>query len=92
MVAIAELSEAITPGVVSLPYGWGHGRPSARQRKAAEEPGVSINALTDEQEVDPPSGTAVFNGVAVELRSAPPLTCRLTPRACNPPSRNLPKP
>ncbi|MFE0023717.1 molybdopterin-dependent oxidoreductase [Amycolatopsis sp. NPDC059021] len=67
VVAVAELSEAIRPGVVSLPYGWGHGRPGTRQHKAAEEPGVSINALTDEQEVDPLSGTAVFNGVAVEL-------------------------
>ena len=72
VVAIAELSEASTPGVVSLPYGWGHGRPGARQHKAAGEPGVSINALTDEQEVDPLSGTAVFNGVAVELSPVPP--------------------
>ncbi|MCR3752104.1 molybdopterin-dependent oxidoreductase [Lentzea californiensis] len=68
VVAVAELTDAIAPGVVSLPYGWGHDRPGTRLRTAAEEPGVSINALTDEQEVDPLSGTAVFNGVPVELR------------------------
>jgi anaerobic selenocysteine-containing dehydrogenase len=67
VVAVAECSEAIMPGVVSLPYGWGHGRPGTRQHQAAEAPGVSINALTDEQEVDPLSGTAVFNGVTVEV-------------------------
>ncbi|SMC49305.1 molybdopterin dinucleotide binding domain-containing protein [Lentzea albidocapillata] len=74
VVAVAEITDAIAPGVVSLPYGWGHDRPGTRLRTAAGEPGVSINsinALTDEQEVDPLSGTAVFNGVPVELRPVP---------------------
>jgi anaerobic selenocysteine-containing dehydrogenase len=66
-----ELSEAMKPGVVSLPHGHGHGRDGVVLRVARERPGVSLNDLTDEQAVDPVSGNAVLTGVGVDVRALP---------------------
>ncbi len=61
----AELTEHIMPGVISVPHGWGHGRPETQLEIANQHPGVSINDLTDDQQVDEMTGNAVFNGVPV---------------------------
>ncbi len=66
VVVDVEPTDAIMPGVVSLPHGWGH--EGGRQRVAAQHAGVNANALTDELVVDVPSGNAVFNGVPVTIR------------------------
>lgn len=66
LVVPVEPTDAIMPGVVSLPHGWGHA--GSTQRVAAEHAGVNANALTDEFVVDVPSGNAVFNGVPVTVR------------------------
>ena len=34
-----EITDAIRPGVVSLPHGWGHTDPDTRMRVAAQQPG-----------------------------------------------------
>jgi S-adenosylhomocysteine hydrolase len=60
-----EPTDTIMPGVVSLPHGWGH--TGGGQAVAAEHAGVSANVLTDESEIDVPSGNAVFNGVPVRI-------------------------
>lgn len=65
LVVPVEPNDAIMPGVVSLPHGWGH--KGSTQRVAAQNPGVNANALTDESVVDIPSGNAVFNGVPVTV-------------------------
>jgi anaerobic selenocysteine-containing dehydrogenase len=65
-----ETSDEIMPGVVSLPHGFGHGRPDTRMDVANARPGVSINDLTDEQAIDELSGVAAFSGVDVEVRLA----------------------
>lgn len=70
VVVAAEPTDRLRPGVVSLPYGWGHDRQGIRLAHASAEPGVSINALTDSTVVDPLSGTAVFNGVPVRVERA----------------------
>lgn len=62
-----RLSEDVMPGVVCLPHGWGHDRDGISLRVAQSQPGVSINDLTDDQEIDRFSGNAVFNGVAVQV-------------------------
>jgi anaerobic selenocysteine-containing dehydrogenase len=66
-----ELSDAMMPGVVSLPHGWGHDAPDARLALAAERPGANLNALLDPALRDPLSGNAVLAGQPVELRAAP---------------------
>jgi anaerobic selenocysteine-containing dehydrogenase len=68
--AVAEPTDTIMAGVVSLPHGWGHDRPGTRTRVASRHAGVNVNAVTDEQEIDPLSGNAVLNGVPVTLEAA----------------------
>jgi anaerobic selenocysteine-containing dehydrogenase len=65
--AQVEVTDAIMPGVVSLPHGWGHDRAGAVQRVAAGNAGTNSNVLADEQIIDVPSGNAVLNGIPVEL-------------------------
>jgi len=67
--ASVEVSDEVMPGVVSLPHGWGHHRPGMGLRVASARPGVSLNDVTDEQEVDPLCGTAAFNGVQVQIEA-----------------------
>lgn len=68
--APAEITDAVRRGVVSLPHGWGHDRPGTRMSHAALDPGVNVNQLLDGSLLDPLSGTAVLNGVPVELALA----------------------
>ncbi len=65
-----EITDAIRPGVVSLPHGWGHGAPGTRMAVAAAHPGVNVNSLLDSSLLDPLSGTAVLNGVPVQVAPA----------------------
>ncbi|PYQ51009.1 MAG: dehydrogenase [Acidobacteria bacterium] len=75
--AALRVTDEMRPGVVSLPHGWGHDRPGIRLRVAAQRPGASFNDVSDEQETDALCGTAVLNGVRVEVtRCAAPATPR----------------
>jgi anaerobic selenocysteine-containing dehydrogenase len=65
--AQVEITDAIMPGVVSLPHGWGHDVPGAELRVAAQHAGTNSNILADEYLLDPVSGNAVLNGIPVEL-------------------------
>jgi anaerobic selenocysteine-containing dehydrogenase len=65
IVVPVEVTGAMRVGVVSLPHGWGHGRPGVLLRVAGTRPGASINDLTDDLAVDAPSGNAAFSGVRV---------------------------
>ncbi|MFN7177521.1 MAG: molybdopterin dinucleotide binding domain-containing protein, partial [Thermaurantiacus sp.] len=65
--APAEVTDAIMPGTVSLPHGWGHGRPGVRLSVARERPGVSLNDLTDPRRFDPVSGNAALTATPVEV-------------------------
>ncbi|GHD47853.1 dehydrogenase [Streptomyces mirabilis] len=71
VVAPAEVTDTVRRGVVSLPHGWGHDRPGTRMSHAALDPGVNVNQLLDGSLLDPLSGTAVLNGVPVELAACP---------------------
>jgi anaerobic selenocysteine-containing dehydrogenase len=68
--APVEVTDSIRPGVVSLPHGWGHDLPGSKLRVAAEHAGVNSNVLADHAALDPLSGTAVLNGIPVELAPA----------------------
>ncbi|MFJ7076704.1 molybdopterin oxidoreductase family protein [Streptomyces sp. NPDC098781] len=75
VVAEAEVTDSVRPGVVSLPHGWGHDRPGTRLAHAATDPGVNVNQLLDGSLLDPLSGNAVLNGVPVEVA---PLSEKIT--------------
>jgi anaerobic selenocysteine-containing dehydrogenase len=62
-----EVTDVVMPGVVCVPYGWGHGLPGTRQRVATGHAGVNVNILTDASIVDPISGNAVLNGIPVTV-------------------------
>ena len=62
-----QVSDAMMPGVVCLPHGWGHGQPGTRLALAAERPGANLNALLDDGARDPLSGNAVLGGGTVTL-------------------------
>ena len=67
VVVPVEVTDGIRRGVVSLPHGWGHDLPGAELDVAAQHAGVNVNLLTDDEAVDALTGTAVLNGVPVEL-------------------------
>jgi anaerobic selenocysteine-containing dehydrogenase len=69
--ATVEVTDAVMPGVVSLPHGWGHDVPGARLAVAGEHAGVNSNALADELLVDALSGNAVLNGIPVVVAPVP---------------------
>jgi anaerobic selenocysteine-containing dehydrogenase len=66
-----EVTDAIMPGVVSIPHGWGHDATGVRMSVATAHPGVNSNLLADETLTDPLSGNAVLSGIPVELEPAP---------------------
>ncbi len=65
-----EVTDALRPGVVSIPHGWGHGLDGTRGAVAAAHAGVNSNLLADDRLLDEPSGTAVLNGIPVEVTAA----------------------
>jgi anaerobic selenocysteine-containing dehydrogenase len=62
-----EVTDAIMPGVVSIPHGWGHDADGVRMSVARTHAGSNSNTLADETLIDPLSGNAVLNGIPVEL-------------------------
>ncbi|PKW06822.1 Anaerobic selenocysteine-containing dehydrogenase [Streptomyces sp. 1222.5] len=70
VVAPAEVTDGVRPGVVSLPHGWGHDRPGTRLSHASTAPGVNVNQLLDGSLLDPLSGNAVLNGIPVSLTAS----------------------
>lgn len=65
--APVELTDRMRRGVVSLPHGWGHSLDGVRLSVAAGRPGVNVNQLNDGSVLDALSGTAVLNGIPVEI-------------------------
>lgn len=66
----AVVTDAIMPGVVSVPHGWGHDFKDTRLSVAREHAGANVNELGDSGLMEPLSGTAVLNGIPVELAAA----------------------
>lgn len=70
LLAPVEVTDVMRRGVVSLPHGWGHDRAGTGQELAASHPGVNVNQLNDGNHLDPLSGTAVLNGIPVDIAPA----------------------
>jgi anaerobic selenocysteine-containing dehydrogenase len=65
-----EVTDAMMPGVVSVPHGWGHGRRGTQLRVAASVPGESVNDVIDSSRIDELSGTSALTGQPVEVSPA----------------------
>jgi anaerobic selenocysteine-containing dehydrogenase len=65
-----EVTDAIRPGVVSIPHGWGHDLDGVELSVARRHAGVNSNLLADEELIDPVSGTSVLNGIPVAVAPA----------------------
>jgi anaerobic selenocysteine-containing dehydrogenase len=70
VVVPVEVTDGIRPGVVSLPHGWGHDLPGSRLDVAARHAGINSNLLADDLAVEALTGTAILNGIPVELAPA----------------------
>ncbi|BBX88924.1 molybdopterin-dependent oxidoreductase [Mycolicibacterium boenickei] len=70
LLAPIEVDDGMRRGVVSLPHGWGHDRGGTGQQLAASHPGANVNQLNDGTHLDPLSGTAVLNGIPVDIAPA----------------------
>jgi anaerobic selenocysteine-containing dehydrogenase len=66
-----EITEQIMPGVVSIPHGYGHNRKDTRIPIAESHAGVSVNDITDEQQIDELTGNAAFSGQRVRVEALP---------------------
>ncbi len=60
---VAEVTDEMMAGVVSLPHGWGHGVDGTRLDVANAHPGANTNMLNPAVLIDVPSNTQVVNGV-----------------------------
>lgn len=70
LVAPVRVTDEMTPGVVSLPHGWGHDQPGTRLRVAREHAGVNINRLIPDADIEPLSGDALLNSTPVTVEPA----------------------
>lgn len=63
-----RIDDALRPGVVSMPHGWGHDGPGLRTTRSAAAPGANYNALVDDTtDLETPTASPIFNGVPVTV-------------------------
>ena len=67
---VAELTDDVRVGVVSMPHGFGHDREGVQLSVARAHAGASLNDLTDERVIDEASGNAVLSGIEVTVAPA----------------------
>ncbi len=65
--ATAQLTTDMKPGVVSLPHGFGHHGSGIALQVAGRKPGANVNAITDDEAFDEPSGASMLFGGSVEV-------------------------
>jgi anaerobic selenocysteine-containing dehydrogenase len=62
-----DVTDAVKPGVVSMPHGWGHGKSGTRMSVANGSPGANTNVLSPPTFIDEPSGNGALNGIPVTV-------------------------
>jgi anaerobic selenocysteine-containing dehydrogenase len=75
----ASVTDAMMPGIVSLPHGFGHGAAKETLRVAGALGGPNVNVLTDVERIEPVIAQSILNGVPVELEAAAPASHRAPP-------------
>ena len=63
------VTDQVREGVISLPHGYGHAACKQTLQIASAVAGPNVNALTDDLLVEPLLGTAVLNGVPVQVEA-----------------------
>ena len=69
---VAEVTDGIMSGVVSIPHGWGHDMKGVDMEVAGRYSGVNSNVLADGELMDPLSGNSVLNGIPVTVEALVP--------------------
>ena len=64
-----RVSDEVMPGVVCMPFGWGHNRIGSRLSVAKAHAGASMNDIVDDSLFDRVSGTSVLDGIPVNVTS-----------------------
>lgn len=64
-----DVDDALRPGVVCIPHGWGHGVDGTALAVAGAHRGVNVNILTPSTTVDPLSGTSQLTGFSVTVEA-----------------------
>jgi anaerobic selenocysteine-containing dehydrogenase len=67
---VAEITDHMMRGVVSLPHGYGHARKGINLEVAEQFAGVSVNDLTDELVLDDLTGNVAFSNVMVRIEKS----------------------
>ena len=67
---LAEITDDMMRGVVSLPHGYGHNRKGTNLEVAEQHAGVSVNDLTDDLVLDDLTGNVAFSNVMVNIEMA----------------------
>jgi anaerobic selenocysteine-containing dehydrogenase len=67
LVISVTITENIKAGIISIPHGWGHNQPDTKLSIANKHPGVNINNLMNDTEIDELSGNAVLAGVPIRI-------------------------
>ncbi|MGB3468720.1 MAG: molybdopterin-dependent oxidoreductase [Cyclobacteriaceae bacterium] len=62
-----EITDDLMPGVVSIPHGFGHHKKGIKLAVASKYAGVSLNDITDHNQLDELTGNAAFSGVRVDI-------------------------
>ena len=63
-----RIDDALRPGVVSMPHGWGHDGPGLRTSRSASVPGSNYNELVDDTtDLEALTASPIFNGVPVTV-------------------------
>lgn len=62
-----RVDDSMRPGVVSLPHGWGHDADGMRLVTASRVPGPNVNALNDDENIEPLTGMPIYTGVPVTV-------------------------
>ncbi|MFG1858288.1 molybdopterin-dependent oxidoreductase [Actinomadura geliboluensis] len=70
VVAELRVTDAVRPGVVSLPHGWGHDGGGLAMTRAPRFAGANVNALNDHLLVEPLTGMPIMTGVPVTVSPA----------------------
>ncbi len=65
-----RVDDALRPGVVSMPHGWGHTGSGMQTPHAESAPGTNYNALVDDVQLEPLTGSPIVNGISVAVSLA----------------------